>query len=442
MSEASAEQAHEPSPSSGSPPPERVGFADPYTRYVMAVLFAVYVMGYIDRQLASVLLEDMKADLGASDTQMGLLTGVAFAIVYATLGVPVARWADRGSRRSIIAAGLAVWSVATALTGAGRSYLEVLLARFGVGAGESAAGPPGHALISDYFPLQQRGRALALYSAGGSIGMMLGLWMGGILGDLYGWRAAFIIAGVPGVLLAVLVRLTVREPRRGRFDGQAPPAQQEPVAVVLATLWKIRSFRWMTLAATLHVFAGFGASTWNPAFLQRLHGMTMGESGFWLGPVSTIGSFSGGLFWGFAVDAWGKRDLRWYMWLPTAATMVAMPFAYAFILWPDTNAVWFLPFAAFFGNCYAGATFAMVQGLVKPHMRAMAAAGVLFVMNLGGLGLGPTIIGFMNDWLTPRFGIEAIRVSLLIIGLPHILAAVFGIMSARTLREDIAAARS
>ena len=436
--------SEEPAPAATSPSDnasDRVGFSDPYTRYVMAVMFAVYVMGYVDRQLASVLLEDMKADLGASDAQMGLLTGVAFAVVYSTLGIPIARWADYGVRRSIIALGLAVWSAATALTGAGRTYFEVLLARFGVGAGESAAGPPGHALLSDYFPLEQRGRALALYSAGGSIGMMLGLWLGGILGDLYGWRAAFVIVGLPGIALAVLVRLTVREPRRGRFD-KAPPKPQQPLRIVLSTLWNIHSLRWLTLAATLHVFAGFGASTWNPAFLMRIHGMTASEAGFWLGPVAVIGSFSGGLFWGVAVDKWGKQDLRWYMWLPTIATMVAMPFAYAFVLWPDQNAVWFLPLSAFFGNCYAGATFAMAQALVKPNMRAMAAAGVLLVMNLGGLGLGPTIIGFMNDWLTPRFGTEAIRVSMLIIGLPHIVAAVFGILSARTLREDIAAAQS
>jgi len=420
---------------------ERVGFADPYTRYVMLVLFAVYVMSYVDRQLASVLLEDMKRDLGASDAQMGLLTGVAFAIVYATLGIPVARWADRGVRRTIIAGGLAVWSAATALTGAGRSYTEVLLARFGVGAGESAAGPPGHSLLSDYFPLEQRGRALALYSAGGSVGMMLGLWLGGQLGDLYGWRMAFVIVGIPGLALAVLVRATVREPVRGRFDRVQTAAPRLPLGEVLGTLWQTRSFRWMTLSATLHVFAGFGASTWNPAFLMRIHEMTAGEAGFWLGPVAGIGSFTGGLLWGMAVDSWGRLDLRWYMWIPTVATLVAMPFSYAFVLWPDDNAVWFLPFAAFFGNCYAGATFAMVQALAKPHMRAMAAAGVLFVMNLGGLGLGPTIIGFMNDWLSPVFGVEAIRVSLLIIGVPHILAAWFGILAARTLREDVAATR-
>lgn len=420
---------------------ERIGFADPYTRYVMAIMFAVYVMSYVDRQLASVLLEDMKHDLGASDAQMGLLTGVAFAVVYATLGIPIARWADHGVRRSIIAGGLAVWSVATALTGAGRSYFEVLLARFGVGAGESAAGPPGHALLSDYFPLEQRGRALAIYSAGGSVGMMLGMWLGGALGDLYGWRAAFVIVGLPGLALAVLVQRTVREPVRGRFD-KMPPAPRESLGKVAATLWRTRSFRWMTLAATLHVFAGFGAAAWTPAFLMRIHDLTASQAGFWLGPVVGTGAFAGGLFWGWAVDASGKRDLRWYMWLPTIATMVAMPFSYAFVLWPDSNAIYFQVVSAFFGNCYAGATFAMVQSLARPHMRAMAAAGVLFVMNLGGLGLGPTIIGFMNDWLTPRFGIEAIRVSLLIIGLPHLLAAVFGILAARTLREDIARAQS
>ena len=427
-------------PTSPASEPERIGFADPYTRYAMALLFAVYVMSYIDRQLAAVLLEDMKHDLGASDGQMGMLTGVAFAIVYATLGIPIARWADRGVRRSIIAGGLAVWSVATALTGAGRSYTEVLLARFGVGAGESAAGPPGHALLADYFPLDQRGRALAIYSAGGAVGSMLGMWLGGMLGDLYGWRAAFVIVGLPGLALAAVVRATLREPVRGRFD-RTPPQPREPLAVVASTLWHTRSFRWMTLAATLHVFAGFGASNWTPAFMMRIHGLTAGEAGFWLGPVVGIGAFSGGLFWGWAVDAWGRDDLRWYMWLPTIATLVAMPFSYAFLLWPNDNAIYFLVVSAFFGNCYAGATFAMVQSLARPQMRAMAAAGVLFVMNLGGLGLGPTIIGFMNDWLTPHFGIEAIRVSLLIIGLPHIVAAVFGILAARTLREDIARAQ-
>ncbi|MFP8875702.1 MAG: MFS transporter, partial [Myxococcota bacterium] len=203
---------HSSEPTGTSPPVEQVGFADPYTRYVMGLLFLVYVLSYLDRQLASVLLEDMKADLGATDGQMGLLTGVAFAVVYAILGVPIARWADRGVRRSIIALGLAVWSTMTALTGLGLTYTHVILARFGVGAGEAAAGPPGHALLSDYFPLDQRGRALAIYSAGGSVGMMLGMWLGGWLGDVYGWRAAFVIVGLPGLLLALVVRFTVREP--------------------------------------------------------------------------------------------------------------------------------------------------------------------------------------------------------------------------------------
>ena len=321
----------------------------------MGILFLVYVMSYIDRQLASVLLEDMKTDLGASDGQMGLLTGVAFAIVYATLGIPIARWADRGVRRSIIAGGVAVWSLATAMTGVGRSYAEVLLARLGVGAGESAAGPPGHAMISDYFPLEQRGRALAIYSAGGAVGMMLGMWLGGYLGDVYGWRTTFVIIGLPGLLLAVIVRLTVREPIRGRFDT-GPSHPRESLRKVIGTLWRIRSFRWMTLAATLHVFAGFGASNWTPAFLMRIHGMTASEAGFWLGPIVGSSGFFGGLLWGWAVDASGRRDRRWYMWLPSIATMIAMPFSYAFILWPTDNAIWFQVFASFFGNSYAGAT--------------------------------------------------------------------------------------
>jgi predicted MFS family arabinose efflux permease len=267
---------------------------------------------------------------------------------------------------------------------------------------------------------------------------MLGMWLGGYLGHHYGWRTAFFLLGLPGLLVALLVRFSVREPIRGRFDSGPAP---EPASAreVFEHLWSRPSYRWLTLAATLHVFAGFGASNWYASFLIRIHGMPLDEIGIWLGPIHGGFALAGALFFGRLADRLGSRDARWYMWLPIIGTLGAMPLSYAFILSPTLYpGIYFTLPAAFLGNCYTGATFAMAQALAKPHMRTMSAATVLFSMNLLGMGLGPFVIGFMNDMLGPRFGVEAIRYSLLIIGLPHLLAAVLNMRAARTLREDLA----
>ncbi len=417
---------------------EATGFADPYSRYVMGVLFLVYVVSYIDRQLMAVLLDPIKHELGASDAQMGLLTGIAFAIFYSVFGLPIARLADRSSRRTVIAASVAAWSLMTALTGWTRSYTQILLARIGVGVGEAGGGAPSHALLSDYFPPDQRGRALALLSGGGAVGIMLGLWLGGVLGDLFGWRMAFWLLGFPGLAVALLVRLTVREPPRGRFDGGGA-RESDPLGVTLRYLWQRRAFVYMTLAATLHVFAGFGASNWHPSFLRRVHGLTGSEVGFWLGPVTQVAAFVGGVSSGWISDRLGRRDLRWYMWVPLLGSLVTLPFSYGFLLADSFPlAIACMVPAAFLGNSYAGVTFAMAQGIARPAMRATAAAVVLFVMNVGGLGMGPTIFGAMSTWLEPRFGQESIRVALMIVGIPHLVACVFNWLAARTLREDLA----
>ncbi|MCH2171504.1 MFS transporter [Myxococcota bacterium] len=433
-------QSQHADPSSNPPHDgERVGFSDPYTRYVMLVLFIVYVVSYIDRQLMAVLLEPIKNDLGVSDTQMGLLTGVAFAIFYATLGMPIARFADRNSRRSVIAAGVAVWSMMTAATGLARNFTQILAARIFVGVGEAAGGAPGHSLISDYFPPRQRATALALYSTGGTVGIMLGMWLGGWIGFHYGWRIAFVVLGIPGVLIALLVRLTVREPVRGRFDEADIEAEPAPPArEAIRYLLSKPSYRWLTLAATLHVFAGFGASNWYASFLIRIHDMPLDQIGLWLGPFSGAAATLGALFFGRLVDRMGSRDARWYMWLPMIGTLCAMPFSYAFILSDSLfPAIYLMLPAAFFGNSYTGATFAMAQGLARPQMRTLSAATVLFSMNLLGMGFGPFVIGLMNDTLGPRFGTEAIRYSLLIIGIPHLVAAVMNALAAKTLRNDL-----
>jgi predicted MFS family arabinose efflux permease len=419
---------------------EPVGFANAYSRYVMGVLFLVYVVSYVDRQLMAVLLDPIKQDLGASDAQMGLLTGIAFAIFYSVFGLPIARLADRSTRRTVIAVCVAAWSAMTALTGWARSYAEIALARIGVGVGEAGGGAPAHSVLSDHFPTEQRGRALALLSSGGAIGMMLGTWIGGYLGDVYGWRQTFVLLGAPGIAVALLVYFTVREPQRGRFDTTSHASERLGPTIVY--LWQRKTFVYMTIAATLHVFAGFGAGNWHPSFLRRVHGLTGTELGFWLGPVTQTCAFLGGNLFGFLSDRLGKRDLRWYMWVPLYASLVTMPFSYGFLLVDDfALAMSFMIPAALLGNSYAGVTFAMAQSMARPRMRATAAAIVLFVMNVGGLGMGPTVFGAMSTWLTPRFGDESIRVALLIVGIPHLIACVFNWLAARTLREDLAAAQ-
>ena len=418
---------------------DRVGFAHPYTRYVMGVLFLVYVVSYIDRQVLAVLIDPIKADIGASDGQMGILAGIAFALFYATLGMPIARYADHHSRRNVIAIGIAVWSAMTAVTGFTYSYATLLLARIGVGVGEAAGGAPGHSIISDYFPPSQRATALALYTTGGTVGIATGLLLGGLLGDLYGWRLTFVILGLPGLGVALLVWLTVREPPRGRFD-EGPPPESASLGSVLRHLWSIPSYRYLCLAAALHVFAGYGASTWHPSFLRRVHDMSGAEVGMWLGLASATSAIAN-VLWARVADVMGQRDARWYMRLPMIGSLLALPFAYAFILVPDTTtALLFLLPAGFLGASYLGATYAMAQALAKPNMRATSAASLLLVINLIGMGMGPTIVGFMNDWLTPRFGIGAIRISLLVVGVPHLLAALCNGLAARSLREDLARA--
>ena len=425
------------------PPPDLARRPAPdsrgYANYVLAVLFLVYTVSYIDRQVMSVLLQPIKEDIGASDTAMGFLTGIAFAIFYVIAGIPIARWSDRGVRRSIIAVAVAVWSSMTALTGWAQSYTHLLLARIGVGIGEAGGSAPAHSLISDYFPPERRATALAVLTTGGSVGVMLGLWLGGWIGDRWGWRTAFIALGLPGLAVAVLVRLTVREPPRGHFEAASVPTSDDTAWDVVRYLCGLRSFPYLALAATLHVFAGYGAATWNPTFLIRVHGMTGADAGLWLGPISGITGGIGGIAWGLLADRLGRRDKRWYMFVPAIGTLSALPFSYAFILYPERlGALLFLIPASILGNCYTGATFAMTQGLARPHMRTLAAAILLFVMNLLGLGLAPFAVGVLNDWLEPRFGLLAIRYSLLIIAVPHLLAAVLNVLAARTLREDLA----
>ena len=413
-----------------------------YSRYALGLLVVVYVFNFVDRSILSILLESIKEEFQVSDTYLGFLSGIAFAALYTIVGIPIARWSDRGKRSSIIALAVLVWSGMTALTGFAQNFLHLVLARIGVGIGEAGCSPPAHSLISDYFPASKRATALAIYSTGIPIGGGLGYLLGGWLDELFDWRMAFIVVGAPGIVLAAIVKLTLKEPVRGAFDDLRLRQQERPpVAQVLGFLRGLQSFRNMALAAALHAFYGYGAAAFLAAFFRRSHDMSSGEIGSWLALISFTAGVTGTFLGGYLSDRLGVRDQRWYMWIPACATLAFIPFAFALYLWPDPYLALILYFpGSVLGGMYLGPTFAMTQSLAVPTMRATASAILLFVINMIGLGLGPQGVGILSDLFANALGKESLRYALLATTvLFAIWSVVHYLLAARTLREDLKA---
>jgi predicted MFS family arabinose efflux permease len=409
-----------------------------YPNYVLGILFLVYVSNFIDRQILTILVEPIKQEFDASDTQMGFLTGFAFALFYTFAGLPIARWADLGNRRSIIAMGLTVWSAMTALSGLAQSFFQLALARIGVGVGEAAGSPPAHSLIADYFPPERRAAALGTYAMGIYIGVMFGYLLGGWIKEFFDWRTAFLAVGLPGLVLALVVRFTVREPSRGAAERGPVEATSDSVADVARFLLAKKTFIYLSLGAALHAFVGYGFGSFVPAFLVRVHGMGYGEMGTWLGLISGLGGATGAYLGGRITDAWGGAEPRYYLWVPALSSLLGLPFVYPFLLMDDPRLgmLIYLP-AVVFGAAYLGPTFAVTQALVKLRMRAVAAAILLFIINMIGLGAGPQVVGILSDAFTARVGVDGLRYALMIVGAANLLAAVFYLLAARHLKEDL-----
>jgi MFS family permease len=410
-----------------------------YRRYVLGLLFVVYVVNFVDRSILNILLEPIKREFHPSDTALGFLSGVAFAIFYATLGIPIARWADRGVRRDIIALSLFVWSGMTALCGLARTFPQLVAARIGVGIGEAGCSPPAHSILSDYYPPERRGTAFAIYALGIPVGTAFGFFAGGWMAETLGWRSAFMLVGLPGIALALIAWLTLREPPRGHSeavrDVGAPPA---PLAV-MREMWRIATFRHLAAAAALHAFVGYGVATWNAGFLVRSHGMSIGAIGSWLAGIAIVGGGLGTFLGGYLTDRLRTRDVRWSLWVPGISTLLAVPFAVFFYLWPDVRVV--LPLGVvpvLFGAMYLGPTFAITQALAPLRMRAVASAFLLFLLNLIGMGLGPWMVGIGSDLLEPRLEEESLRGALVLTVLFNLWSGLHYFIGARTLRADLA----
>ncbi len=384
-------------------------------RVTLWILLIVYIFNFIDRQIVNILAEPIARDLGLSDTQIGLMTGLAFALFYTVLGIPIARFADRSStsRPAVIAVSLAIWSGMTALCGLAQNFSQMLLARIGVGVGEAGCTPPAHSLISDIVPPEKRSSALAFYSLGIPIGTLMGMVIGGILADFVGWREAFLIVGLPGVALALVVWFVLKDPRRSDAQmilrNQNQPAAL-PLMDALRVVMSSRAFVLLLFAGSAASFLSYGKTTWTTIFFQRTHDLTPGEVGLWFGIVGGVGGIVGTVLGGYLADRFGAKNRRHVLSAPAIGMALAVPLAllaYNSPSWPMALVLLFLP--TMFNSFYYGPTYSAAQGLVPIRARAIAAATLLFFQNLIGLGLGPLFFGMLSDLLQPAYGTESVR---------------------------------
>lgn len=417
-----------------------------HANYVLCLLFIVSIVSILDRYILSILLEPIKAELGVTDAKMGFLTGLAFAFFNAVAAIPLARLSDRYSRRLIIAIGLAVWSALTAAQGVARTFTVLALARIGVGIGEATTGPAAHSLISDYFPPERRATAISLFTTGGHIGLMLGLAGGGLLYESLGWRMTLVAVGLPGILLAMLVALTVREPDRGANGAlpgttvlQESPEITESTRKVMQYLWRKKTYRNIAAVLPLFVFTNYASNIWAAAFMIRVHEWSIKEVGLGLGLTIGLSGVFGNILGANLCDRLGQRDARWYLWTPAIAALLVIPAYVGFLFSADPyQALAFLGVAIFLISFHISPIYAVGQSLAHPQTRATASAQLHLMSAVFAAGLGPFIIGITNDMLEPQFGVEAVRYSLLLI-IPAILwGAIHAWRASTSIREELA----
>lgn len=378
------------------PAPDKAGVR----RTMLIMLALVSMFNYIDRTVLSVLQEPIKRELGLSDGQLGLLTGLAFALFYATFSLPIARLADRLNRRNIIAASLATWSGMTALCGLATGFGSLVAFRIGVALGEAGSVPASHSIIADYYPPAERITALALWGLALPAGIMLGYASGGWIASALGWRLAFVVIGLAGLILAPILILLVKEPTRTGLGAGEATSQAPPLKAAIATLWRLRTYRYMLAGTTLHAFAQYAMMSWSAPFYMRVHQMPLAEVASWLALMNGLGGGVGIYLGGRLSDAAGARHPSGRVWVSAVAMLLMVPAALAQFLIPSLTASLACGFVAtmlmFF---YYGPIVGVPQTIVTPRMRALTSAVTLLVFNLFGLGLGPAVTGFLSDLL-------------------------------------------
>ena len=419
-----------------------------YQRYVLVMAFIVVTLSLMDRYVVSILVEQIKDDLKLTDLQIGLLVGPAFVLVHVLTQLPLARLADVANRRNMLAISLLMWSGFTLAAGFVKTFPMLLLTRMGVGITEAGCAPPLASLLSSYFPPEKRAKAMSVFTLGGVTGIGAGMLLGGIVGQEYGWRMALIVAGAPGLLIAALFMLTVREPHRSNAPamGEEPGATHASMSATLRIMFQKKSFLWLLCGSSLVAVGALGRGVWEPAFLIRTFEMGQANAGLAYFLISPIPSMIGALCGGLLADRLCARDMRWCMWLPATAMVAAFPFGVAFLLWPESHrflatgipvAFLFSIGASVLGGLASPVTIATAQNLSPPHIRATSHALWAISTNLIGMGLGPLSAGYLSDYLQPSFGNDSLRYALTAVTSISLLSAAFFIKGARTIRNEI-----
>ena len=384
----------------------------PGHRTTLTLLMLAYTLSMCDRMILSILFPDIKAEFGLTDTQLGFLGGISFALFYATMGLPIAKLSDQYSRKRIIIASLIIFSIMTALGGMATGFISLLVFRIGVGIGEAGVNPASHSIIADYFPPQRRAFAMAILMLGGSFGMMFGFVGGGFIAEAYNWRIALVSVGVPGLLLAVVMARSLREPGRGTYEIETPPPPP-PIRTTAATMWTNPAMRHLIAGGIAVGLMGYGFTQWLPTFFMRTHDLSQSQTGMLMAGVFGISGAIGALAAGKWFDRLSTRGFQHGMRMLAIVPFFTGPFFIMGLLADDlTTAILLFIIPGFAGNYAIGPTIAMVQTLSPVHMRAVSSAIKMLCLNLIGMGLGPLLVGVLSDLLTPEHGEDALSVAL------------------------------
>ena len=408
--------------------------------WILGVLTSIYLVNFIDRQVLAILLPQVKAEFNLSDTFLGLLVGPTFAFFYATMGLPLALLADRVNRRRLIAVSLALFSAMTIACGLVVQFWQLVLARILTGVGEAGTGPASQTMITDLYPPERRGRAQAIYATGANLGVLVAFAVGGVIAEAWGWRAAFIAAGLPGLILTIVLLATVRDPRRGATDSGVAQEDTPAFGTVMRQLWQSRAFRYTALGACSTCFTAYALGSFFPLFLARSHGLSTSEIGIAMalimGVCGGLATYTAGHF----ADRLGRNDQRWYSYVPAIAALAPLPLAPICFLAQDTGialAAAIIPLSL--TAAFIGPTITIIQRLVPVRSRATAVATLILIDNIIGLGLGPQFVGIASDLWKPALGEDSLRYAMLA-ATAGSAVSVFGfVMAARHLRGDIAA---
>ncbi|MFK7896395.1 MAG: spinster family MFS transporter [Myxococcota bacterium] len=438
-SESPENSEHAAHPAADLPPPS----AGTSPNYALSICFLLTALNVMDRQVLAITASSIQTEFGLSDTDLGILTGFAFAIMHAVVGIPIASLADRANRRNLIAAGLVAWSALTAATGLARSYTQVFTARIGVGIGEAVGSGPVQSLLADYFPLHRRATALAVTGAGGNTGSFLALLIGGYLVEAWGWRSTFFIFGAPGVLVAALLFFTVDEPPRGRTDGATSGVQPLPLREGLSHFLGMPSFWYLTSSAAFNSFTNYGFIFFLPIAMERLYGLEPSEVGTTLAFAQALPTFFGVLASGFLADALGKRNLAWSLRLPALASAIAAPLGIAFLSADSLSAA--LPLCAamsFFGTMWLATGNTALSAVIPPSVRATAYSVLVLFVSLIGLGLGPAFVGIASGHFEAEYGQGSIRYALMATACVQWIGALAHLLASRRYVRDVEFARA